>query len=182
MTAAGARSSGSATVDGETVVLAVGSFAPSRGLALECGVAGRGFEHSSDASSGSSGRSSGSDSGNHGDRLTTPTSIPTGSGTRVRPARFPAGVSTASPRGPQVQRSRRAIVGPLANLVVRRYVQSIGVELRVVDEPVVLSHHPVAIAVGGDGHANVLLTIVGVNLPGGGSGAGGSYIGRWSDY
>ena len=45
------------------------------------------------------------------------------------------------------------------------------------EEPSVLSHHPVAIAVGGDGHANVPLTIVGVNLPGGGSGAGGSYTG-----
>ena len=43
--------------------------------------------------------------------------------------------------------------------------------MRVVEEPSVLSHHPVAIAVG-DAHANVPLTIVGVNLPGGGSGSG----------
>ena len=165
---AGARSSGSATVDGETVVLLVGSFAPSRGLALECGVAGRGFEHSSDASSGSSGRSSGSDSGNHGDRLDdshvdshrigyacTPGAIPRGGFHRL--AAWPASAA--------VKAGDRWSASPTSWF---DGVQSIGVELRVVEEPVVLSHHPVAIAVGGDGHANVPLTIVGVNLPGGG--------------
>ena len=106
---------------------------------------------------------------------TTPTSIPTDSGTRVRPARSPAGVSTASPRGPP----RAAVKAGdrwSSSLTSWFDAGARGVELRVVEEPVVLSHHPVAIAVG-DAHANVPLTIVGVNLPGGGSGsgAGGGY-------
>ena len=181
---AGARSSGSAANVGETgVVLLVGSFAPSRGLALECGVAGRGFEPSSDQSSG---RSSGSDSGHDDDdpsdddtRVDSHRPAETRGASRIGYACTPGAI----PRGGFYRLAAWPAAAAVnagdrwsSSLTSWFDVVAIGVELRVAEEPSVLSHHPLAIAAG-DAHANVPLTIVGVNLPGGGSGAGGGPTG-----
>lgn len=125
---------------GGSSITLVGSFEGSRGLALRCATAGRGFDW--DSRKGSSVRA-----GEH-EFECEPDAHPRGGFYAL--TAWPASASGVDRWGPGLADGAWSSHGPVV-FIVR-------------EEPSVLSIYPGAVATGGS-HANVPLTVVGVNLP-----------------